>query len=78
MVTAGEDADSAAFINYLVNEPVFLVYAARPATGELMLERLGLSRSFEWSALDFANESKDAKRHLTVGFHPPGKVFEGG
>jgi len=50
MITTGEDSDF--FFYYLINEAMFLIDAARPASFEFVFERLWLARASEGFSLN--------------------------
>lgn len=58
MVAAGEDSDF--FVGYLIDDPVFLIYAARPTAFEFVFERFGFADAGERLAPDFFYQADDA------------------
>ena len=60
MVSAGKDPNLVA--SDLVDEAVLGIDAAGPATGEIVLEGLGLAGSGEGIALDLPDELHDPER----------------
>jgi len=75
VVAAGQDSDL--FFLNLVDKPVLLVDALRPAAGEIVLEWLRLTDASEGVFLGFLNHPHDAQRLLAIVLDPPGQVVEG-
>jgi hypothetical protein len=69
MVPAGEDPDL--FLCDLVNEPVFLIYSARPATLHFMLQWFGLANSSERITMDFLYQANNPERLIAILLNPP-------
>src|SRR5688500_6041946 len=59
-----------------VNEPVLLVYPARPGAGELVLQRLGLTRTLERGLRRFLDEFQRTKCQLPVVLDEPDEVLD--
>lgn len=61
---------------HLINEPVLLVDAPRPAAGKLMLERLRLAYSRKRFALHIPDRADDTDCLSPITFSPPHQVLE--
>jgi hypothetical protein len=56
--------DAKPVIQHLVDKPVFIVDTFRPASRELVLERLGLADAAEWIGLCFLDETRKRSAFL--------------
>jgi hypothetical protein len=72
---AGENPDLV-FL-YLIDEPMFLINASRPTTGQFVLQRLRLAETGKRVTLNFTDQPHDSKRLRPVLFDPPGEILEG-
>jgi hypothetical protein len=62
---------------YLIDEPMFLINASRPTTGQFVLQRLGLAQTGKRVTLNFTNQPHDSKRLRPVLLDPLGEILEG-
>ena|GEM_PF-2050921 len=62
----------------LIDEPMNVIDSARPASLQVMFERLRLTNSAKWVPLNFANNPYDSQRLGAVMLNPPCKVFKTG
>jgi len=58
---------------HLINESMFFVDPLRPATRELMFERLRFADAAERIACRLLDEANDSQRFLTILLNPPPK-----
>jgi hypothetical protein len=72
---AGENPDLV-FL-YLIDEPVLLIDASRPTTGQFVFQGLGLAHTGIRVTLNLANQSHDSKCLRPVLFDPPSEILEG-
>jgi hypothetical protein len=63
---------------YLVNKPMFVIDSPRPATFELVFQRLRFSGASERIALNFSDETDDSQSLCSIMLHPLGEILEGG
>jgi hypothetical protein len=76
MKSAGQDSDF--LLLYLVYESVFLIYSARPATLQFVLERLRLADPSERIPVNFLYQTNNAWRLVAILLNPPRQIFQGG
>ena len=62
----------------LIDEPVLLIYSARPATSQLALQRLGLTYALEGITLHVFDQADNPQCLLAILLDPPGQIFKGG
>jgi hypothetical protein len=72
---AGENPDLV--FPHLIDEPVFLIDASRPTTGQFALQGLGLAQTGKRITLNFTNQFHDSKCLRPVRFDPPREILEG-
>jgi hypothetical protein len=60
----------------LIDEPMFLVDPPRPASAEVVPQRLGLADAFEWVELGFPNQTNQPKGLGAILLYPPGEILE--
>lgn len=76
MLAAGKNADLVG--EYLIDEPVFLVNAARPASRKFVSQRLWLAKPRKRLSLHLPHKADDAEGLRAILFNPPGQILEGG
>jgi hypothetical protein len=73
--TAGENPDP--LLLHLIDEPMFVIDAPRPTTGQFAFQGLRLPHAGERLTLNLANQSDDSKCLRPVRFDPPREILEG-
>ncbi len=74
VVAAGQNPDLVRLD--LIHEPMLLVNPPRPAAGQFIFQRFGLSFAAKRIALDFLNQFQNAERLLAILLDPPEQVFD--
>ena len=75
VITTSENTNR--LVKNLVDKPMLIVNALRPATSKLMFERLWFADSPERIALRFLNQANQTECFLTVLGYPPSKILKG-
>ena len=76
MIAAGQNPD---FICCdLIDEPMLLVYSARPAARQVALQRFGFPYALEGITLHIFDQADNPQRFLSILLDPPGQIFKGG
>jgi hypothetical protein len=58
-----------------INDTMFLVDSAAPATGEIMAQRLGFANSMEWVVENRRHQVKNSKRGFAVCPNPAPQIL---
>ena len=75
MIPAGKDPDRVTL--HRIHEPMLVIDAPGPATGQFVLERLGLAGSGEGCPLNLLDQFDQWQHFLAILLNPPGQILEG-
>ncbi len=75
MISAGQNPDL--IVLYIIDQPMLVIDAPGPATGQFMLERLRLAGAGKGGALHLLDQLDQTQRFLAILLDPPGQILEG-